>query len=232
MVRLTLFCCLATAVLAGVAAAVLPKSNVLVWAEASVVAVSAILLAIGVWWLSRRSDVPDQSLVRRLGLGVGLFLGGVWIVEIGLNNLTPPSWATAATRGVLDNAVWAFVGLATAGFAAFAASTTGRFRTGLRVGVWSGVGSGVGAALGGALLLAFFRWSVERDPLMMSEYARLGAGFDFPAYVTKETMAGVGGHLWVIGVAQGALLGAIGAALGWLLWRARKNSSVGLRTPR
>jgi hypothetical protein len=32
-------------------------------------------------------------------------------------------------------------------------------------------------------------------------------------YVTRETMAGVGGHLWVLGVAQGALLGLIASSI-------------------
>jgi hypothetical protein len=71
------------------------------------------------------------------------------------------------------------------------------------------VGSGLGAALGGALLLALFRTSVENDPLMRDEWRRLGAGVGLPAYVARETMAGVGGHLWVLGIAQGALLGLI-----------------------
>src|SRR5689334_1364234 len=97
--------------------------------------------------------------------------------------------------------------MGTAGAAGGVAARTGRWRSGLRAGVWSGVGSGLGAALGGALLLACFRSSVEDDPLMRDEWHLRGGGADLSLYVTRETMAGVGGHLWVLGVVQGALLG-------------------------
>jgi hypothetical protein len=79
--------------------------------------------------------------------------------------------------------------------------------------VWSGVGSGLGAALGGAVLLAFLRSFVEDDPLMLTEWRQRGHGVDLAVYVTRETMAGVGGHLWVLGVVQGALLGVIGSSV-------------------
>jgi hypothetical protein len=90
---------------------------------------------------------------------------------------------------------------------------TRRWRSGLRAGVWSGVASGLGAALGGAILLAFLRPYVERDPLMLSEWKQRGSGSDLATYVTRETLAGVGGHLWVLGIVQGALLGLIAAVL-------------------
>jgi hypothetical protein len=72
---------------------------------------------------------------------------------------------------------------------------------------------GLGAALGGALLLAFFRSSVEDDPLMRGEWRLQSPGTDLSLYVTRETMAGVGGHLWVLGVAQGAVLGVLASSV-------------------
>jgi hypothetical protein len=48
---------------------------------------------------------------------------------------------------------------------------------------------------------------------MRGEWQQRGAGVDLATYVTQETMAGVWGHLWVLGIMQGALLGLITAAL-------------------
>jgi hypothetical protein len=87
--------------------------------------------------------------------------------------------------------------------------------------VWSGVGSGLGAALGGGVLLAFFRSFVEADPLMRDEWRQRGAAANLSVYVTQETMAGVGGHLWLLGVAQGALLGLIASSVVIALFRYR-----------
>ena len=197
------------AVGAVVAAVRLPVRDSTVWAEALAVAGSAVVLVAVTWWLTGRTGAPDRDVALGWGLGSGLVLGGLWILEIGFNNLTPHDVSTAGARGVLDNATWAVVGIVTVVAAVAVTVRTGRWRSGLRAGVWSGVGSGLGAALGGALLLALFRTSVESDPLMLDEWRRLGAGVGLPAYVARETMAGVGGHLWVLGVAQGALLGLI-----------------------
>jgi hypothetical protein len=48
---------------------------------------------------------------------------------------------------------------------------------------------------------------------MLAEWQRRDPGSDIGAYATRETMAGVGGHLWVLGIVQGALLGLIAAVL-------------------
>jgi hypothetical protein len=184
-----------------------------VWVEALVVAVSAVALVVVTWWLTGRADRRDQRMVLTWGLGSGLVLGGLWIAEIAFNNLAPHTVSTAGTRGVLDNLTWAVVGMGTVAAAGGVAARTRRWRSGLRAGVWSGVGSGLGAALGGALLLAFFRSSVEDDPLMRGEWRLRGPGVDLSLYVTRETMAGVGGHLWVLGVVQGALLGLLASSV-------------------
>ncbi|MBY8872459.1 hypothetical protein K7640_11480 [Micromonospora sp. PLK6-60] len=212
------------ALAAALAAVRLPAPDSTVWAEALVVAGSAVALAALTWWLTGRAHVRDRRLVLAWGLGSGFALGGVWLAEIAFNNLTPHTISTAAARGVLDNLSWAVVGVVTAVVAARVAARTRRWRSGLRAGVWSGVGSGLGAALGGALLLAAFRPSVENDPLMRAEWRRLGSGTDLSTYVTRETMAGVGGHLWVLGVAQGALLGLIASSVTVALLRARAGA--------
>jgi hypothetical protein len=191
----------------------LPVGDSTVWLESLVVAGSTVALVAVTWWLTGRADRGDQRLALTWGLGSGLVLGGLWIAEIAFNNLTPHSVSTAGTRGVLDNVTWAVVGGVTAVVAGAVTARTRRWRSGVRAGTWSGVGSGLGAALGGAVLLASFRSSVEDDPLMYDEWRRRGSGLNLSVYVTRETMAGVGGHLWVLGVAQGALLGLIASSV-------------------
>ena len=128
---------------------------------------------------------------------------------------------------MLDNATWAIVAVITVVAAARVATVTGRWRCGVRAGVWSGVGSGLGAGVGGALLLCFLRPFVERDPLMLAEWRDRAPDLNLSAYVTRETMAGVGGHVWVLGVAQGALLGALAAGAAMVLVPIRRRPSEG-----
>lgn len=190
----------------------LPVPDSTVWLEALAVFGSTVLLIAVAWWLTGRTGVVDRTIVLAWGLGSGAILGALWIAEIAFNNLTPHSISTASARGWLDNATWAVVGVVTAAAAARVTVATRRWRSGVRAGAWSGVGSGLGAAAGGALLLAFLRPLVERDPLMQTEWRVQGSGVRLAAYVTRETMAGVWGHLWVLGIAQGALLGVIAAS--------------------
>jgi hypothetical protein len=203
-------------VLVGVATAAmrLPMGDATVRFEALAVGGSTAALVIFSGWLVGRPVVRDGQIVWTLGLGSGAILGVLWIAEIAFNNVTSHSISTAQARGVLDNVTWAIVGVVTLCVAARVAAITGRWRSGVRAGVWSGVGSGLGAGVGGALLLGLLRPLVERDPLMLAEWRERAPDLAFPIYVTRETMAGVGGHIWVLGVAQGALLGAVAAFAG------------------
>lgn len=219
----------------GLAAVRLPGRDSAVWVESSLVAGSAVALAGVAWLLAGARDTVDQRVVLRWGLGSGFVLGALWMAEIAFNNLTPRTVSTPAARGALDNTVWAIIGAVTVVVAGVVAARTRRWRSGLRAGLWSGVGSGLGAALGGAVLLAAFRASVEGDPLMLAEWRERGRGVDLAVYVTRETMAGVGAHLWVLGVVQGALLGVVGssAVAAAIRFRAaaRGRRSGGVGTP-
>jgi hypothetical protein len=206
------------------AAARLPGNDATVRMEVSVMAASTVALIAVVWWLAGRTGTADQRIVLAWGLGSGLILGALWIAEIAFNNLTPPTVSAPGARGVLDNVTWAIVGAGTVAAAAAVTARTRQWRAGLRAGTWSGVGSGLGAALGGAVLLAFLRQFVEHDPLMRAEWRQRGAGVDLSVYVTRETMAGVFGHLWVLGVVQGALLGALASAVTAAVIRSRLAS--------
>jgi hypothetical protein len=201
------------AVLVIVAVVRLPEPDSGVWMVSGLTAVSAVVLACAVWWLTGRPDVVDRRMVLDWGLGSGLVLGGLWMAEIAFNNLAPLSVATGPNRGVVDNVTWAIVGLGTIAVAVAVTARTGRWRSGLRAGAWSGVGSGLLASLGGAVLLAFLRSFVERDPLAQAEHAERAAAMNFATYVTRETMAGVFGHLWVLGLVQGGILAALAAGL-------------------
>lgn len=210
--------------LGAVTAAIrLPTADATVWLEAVTMGGSAMVLLAVAWWLTSRPGVPDRRVVLAWGLGTGAILGVLWIAEIAFNNLTPHSISTASARGVLDNATWAIVGVVTVVVAARVAAATGRWRCGVRAGVWSGVGSGLGAGVGGALLLGFGRPFVERDPLMLAEWRDRAAYVRVSVYVTRETMAGVAGHVWVLGVAQGALLGVLGATAAMILVAVRRR---------
>jgi hypothetical protein len=204
-------CLVVLGVLVAASGMAVPDSTV--WLEAAVVAGSTGLLVVVAWWSTGRDGGADQRIVLTWGLGSGAVLGLLWVAEIAFNNLTPHTISTASARGLLDDATWVVVGVVTIAVAARVAMRTGRWRTGVRTGVWSGTASGLGAAVGGALLLALLRPSVERDPLMLAEWQEQGSGVDLTAYVTRETMAGVWGHLWVLGIAQGAVLGAIATGL-------------------
>ena len=210
------------ALAAVLAAARLPAPDLTVWLEAVALAGSTVLLIAVAWWLTGRPGVVDRRIVLAWGLGSGAILGALWLAEIAFNNLTPHSVSTAAARGVLDNTTWAIVGLVTLAAAARVTARTGRWRSGVRAGAWSGAGSGLAAAVGGALLVGLLRPHVERDPLMLAEWRSQGSGTGLAAYVARETMAGVFGHLWALGVVQGALLGLIAASVTAAVARSRR----------
>jgi hypothetical protein len=200
-------------VVAGAMTAVLrlPAPSATVWLEASLVSCTTLLLVAASWHFSRRANVPHQLSALRWGLGTGAILGLLWIAEIAFNNLTPHSISTASARGVLDNTTWAIVGVITVVAAAHVAVAIGDWSVAVHAGIWSGVGSGLGAGAGGALLLALARHSVEHDPLMLAEWRDRAPTIDLPNYVTQETMAGVGLHIWALGIVQGTLLGILAA---------------------
>ena len=80
--------------------------------------------------------------------------------------------------------------------------------------MWSGFVSGLVACLMGLLLVVVWMRLLLRDPLAISEWAALGASNgapDMATYLAYETMTGAIGHLTVLGVAMGLLLGLIGS---------------------
>jgi hypothetical protein len=75
-------------------------------------------------------------------------------------------------------------------------------------------------AINGLLLVTVFIQCLLRDPLNIQEYALRGAAehsSDMAAYFAYDTMAGALGHLLILGLAMGVLLGAVGGLIPHLL---------------
>lgn len=164
------------------------------------------------WFYGRRAGRLGAG--SRADLLVGLLLGGLWAVEIGLNNfLAPP----LPGRDIMDNVFWAVIALSILAWAGYRAYCQGSLRAGLAAGGRSGLASGL-VACGMALAMIVFGMSyLTGDPVNLAEWAALGAGAPAPtmaAYFAYETLAGAMGHLLVLGVLMGLLLGGLGGVVG------------------
>jgi len=174
----------------------------------------------------------DDAAAHRRGVAAGLLGGLLWVLEIGFNNVPPPTVSTGRARFVVDNGAWAAIALIIAGAAATSAFRARRVGAGVRAGWWAGLVSGLLACLTGLLLVAAGMRLLLRDPLLIAEYAARGPASgapDLATYVAYETLAGALGHLLVLGLALGALLGALGGLLGCGLAAARSAAAGGAR---
>ena len=172
---------------------------------------------------SRNEYVAD----RKSGTVAGLIAGCLWVLEISFNNFIDPRVSTGAARFVVDNTTWGLVA-----FAMLAASFAQTLNTrdvgaGVRTGVWSGLLSGLIACVMGLLLVTVWMRFLLRDPLNIGEYAARGAAehaSDMATYFAYDVMSGALGHLIVLGIVMGALLGLSGALLARLLLFVRRKS--------
>ena len=179
-------------------------------------AAALILLATaaGLWLyrprLARRTEAPLVGRALMVGLGLGI----LWIIEISINNfLAPPLPA----RDVIDDAFWAVIAIGILALAVVDTCRTKRFRAGIEAGVWSGLASGATACAMALTLIVFAMPLLLRDPLNVAEWAGRGPDVAAPtmaAYFAFETMAGALGHLVLLGVIMGGLLGIVGGLLG------------------
>ena len=154
-----------------------------------------------------------MSAHRSLGLRSGVAAGALWVVEIGINNIAAPP---NPPRDRIDNAFWAAVAIVILGASIRRAYTSRRIGDGIRTGAWSGFVSGLMACCTGLTIIAFGMPLLLHDPLNIAEWAARGATSGAPtmaAYYALESLAGAMGHLTVLGVVMGAMLGVIGGVL-------------------
>lgn len=184
----------------------------------AIVQILAVAIGLGAWRASAQK--LEHAGDVKSGLAVGLVTGGLWVLEISFNNFVDSRVSTMSARFIVDNGVWGFIALVILAASFVRAIRTRKVSTGVRVGVWSGTISGLVACLMGLLLITFGMRFLLRDPIDGGEYAVRGAAEDAPnpaAYRAYETLTGAVGHLTLLGVAMGALLGAIGGTLARLM---------------
>ena len=165
-------------------------------------------------WMSRRPISADALAWRTQTIRVGAWLGALWVIEISTNNLaTPP----VPLRDHIDNAFWLTIAVVMLAYTARAAHRAQAIGVGVSAGAWMGAVSGLIACTAGLVLIAFGTVLLARDPVNVTEWAARGASTTAPnieAYFAFESLAGALGHLTVLGIVMGTLLGAIGGVLG------------------
>jgi hypothetical protein len=173
-----------------------------------------------VGWCGARLRSPEQAADTRLGMILGLVAGCAWVLEISFNNFVDPRVSTASARYFVDNGTWVLIGFALLITSFVRSLHAGQVVTAIRVGLWSGLTSGLISCLMGLLLLTVWMPFLLRDPLNIEEYAIRGIAEhspDMATYFAYETMNGAVGHLIVLGIAMGLILGTIGGLLAQLV---------------
>jgi hypothetical protein len=194
-------------------AAALYSYNTLTQLESGAGFLLLLAAAVGLWIFRRRAMRQKDPTQIGLPILVGLALGLLWAVEIGINNfLAPPLPA----RDIIDNLFWAAIALSILVLVILRAWQTGSLWRALEAGVWSGFTSGLVACVMALVVIVFGMRFLMQDPLNLAEWAAQVSKNTAPAmsdYFAYETFAGAFGHLLVLGIAMGGLLGALGGLL-------------------
>jgi hypothetical protein len=146
-------------------------------------------------------------------LAAGLVLGGLWTIEIAINNVLHP---VLPLRDYLDDAFWAAVVAGTLAGSALAAWRSPHWRGACAWGSWAGLASGAVACLTALLFTVFGMRFITGDPVSAQEWAAQGPGSGYSsisAYWAYQTLAGAILHLLILGLLSGVLLGALGGAV-------------------
>ena len=174
-----------------------------------------------------RDRTPRDEADANIGIIVGLVTGCWWVLEISFNNFVDPRAATRSARFAVDNGAWGIIALSILIASSAQSLRTQRFASAIHIGLWSGLISGLIACLMGLLLVLGCMQCLLRDPLNIQEYAIRGTAehaTDMVTYFAYDTMAGALGHLLILGIAMGALLGAIGGLFTLLLGLVKRRS--------
>lgn len=184
--------------------------NTLTKFEAELAALALFGVAAGFLTICRFSRNVANSLVIWWAGVAGIALGAVWIVEILTNNVLAPP---VPARDLIDNSFWAVIEIITLVGALAMALRSRRVVAGVAFGAWSGLVSGLIACTTALALITFGMRLIATDPLNVAEWADVGAQSGAPSishYFALETLAGAMGHLLVIGVVMGAIVGLLG----------------------
>lgn len=170
-----------------------------------------ILLAAWVALIGTRPTTDAAQRALALGSRTGLAAGILWILEISFNNVLPPA-ISVPQRDTVDNIVWLVIVLMIFATSIIGAIKTASFSSGVLIGLWSGLVSGLLACLAGLALVVFRIDLLLRDPLAQAEYTIRGPSSgapDMASYFARDTMAGAFGHLVLLGIIAGLLLGVL-----------------------
>lgn len=178
-----------------------------------------LLLALTGWllWRGTRTRSARTAFALRQGTRNGLLCGLLWVLEISFNNFLPPTISTGAARFYVDNSFWALIACLMIVVSAISAFRHKSLLAGIQVGFWSGLVSGLIACLMGLLLITLWMNFLLRDPLNIAEFAVRGATSGAPnmaTYLAYETLTGSLGHLTILGIGMGTILGSLGGGLG------------------
>ena len=179
------------------------------------------------WLITRPTRQREAPAVLDKSTLVGLALGFLWVVEIGVNNVVAPP---LPARDTIDDIFWALIAVGILAASIVAAYRSGRIKHGISAGTWSGFVSGA-VACGTALALVVLGMSLLlSDPINLAEWssrARDSTAPTIASYLAWETFAGAFGHLLVLGLGMGFVLGVIGGLLGKAAKRKQRNLFAG-----
>jgi hypothetical protein len=173
-----------------------------------------VAVAGALWLYPKRISQRAHSSERNSLLLFGIALGLLWVIEISINNFIAPP---LPARDIMDNTFWAVIAFSILVSSIIHAYKNNSLKRGIEVGIWSGFISGLLACCMGLIVIVFGMHFILRDPLNIAEWAGRGASITAPtmaAYFAFETLAGAFGHLIILGVVMGGLLGVMGGSVG------------------
>lgn len=160
--------------------------------------------------------------IQNNNVKLGLYIGLLWSVEIGINNIVRPG---LPMRDVIDNTFWITIAFLILLTAIYYSRKTKKISQGIISGFWIGLASGAVACLTALLLIVFGMDLILLDPLNIREWLDVKATVNFPdmaVYFAFQTLAGAIMHLVILGAIMGIILGFIGGITGKTLSILRK----------
>lgn len=145
---------------------------------------------------------------------LGLFVGILWSIEIGINNILRPK---LPYRDIIDNIFWFVIALFIFLSSIYSFLISKKISQGIQAGAWIGFASGAVAAITALCVIVFGMSQILLDPLNVDEWSVRGASSGVPniaVYFAYQTLAGAVLHLIVLGILMGFVLGLAGSIVG------------------